>query len=99
MVLNGVFVASVGLNNNTEYYKIKSTGSDLDRSRLTDTRSAENDWIGADTEDRCIPNLNPKHVLSNKLVLSTFKALRVHILQQKQISALVFVNGSRLMNL
>ncbi len=49
MVLSGVFVASVGLNNNTEYYKLKSTGSDLDRSGLTDTRSAENDWIGADT--------------------------------------------------
>ncbi len=54
MVLNSVCVASVGLNNNTEYYKLKSTGLDLDRSRLTDTRSAENDWIGADTEDRCI---------------------------------------------
>ncbi len=26
------------------------TTSDLDRSRLTDTRSAENDWIGADTD-------------------------------------------------
>ncbi len=50
MVLNGVCVASLGLNNNTEYYKLKSTGSDLDRSRLTDTRSAENDWIGADTD-------------------------------------------------
>ncbi len=50
MVLNGVCVASVGLNNNTEYYKLKSTGSDLDRSRLIDTRSAENDWIGADTD-------------------------------------------------
>ncbi len=40
MVLNGVFMASVGLNINTEYYKLKSTGSDLDRvssdrSRLT----------------------------------------------------------------
>ncbi len=46
MVLNGVFVASVGLNNNTEYYEL---GSDLDRSGLTDIRSAENDWIGADT--------------------------------------------------
>ncbi len=33
MVLNGVCVVSVGLNN-TEYYKLKSTGSDLDRSRL-----------------------------------------------------------------
>ncbi len=30
MLLNGVCVASVGLNN-TEYYKLKSTGSDLDR--------------------------------------------------------------------
>ncbi len=50
MVLNGLCVASVGLNNNTEYYKLKSTGSDLDRSRLIDTRSAENDWIGADTD-------------------------------------------------
>ncbi len=52
MVLNGIFVASVGLVNNTEYYKLKSTGSDLDRSRLTDTRSTENDWIGADTDPR-----------------------------------------------
>ncbi len=50
MVLNGVCVASVGLNNNTEYYKLTSTGSDLDRSRLIDNRSAENDWIGADTD-------------------------------------------------
>ncbi len=50
MVLYDVFVASVGLNNNTEYYKLKSTGSDLDQSRLTDTRSAENDWIRADTD-------------------------------------------------
>ncbi len=50
MVLYDVFMASVGLNNNTEYYKLKSTGSDLDRSRLTDTRSVENDWIGADTD-------------------------------------------------
>ncbi len=30
MVLYDVFVASLGLNNNTEYYKLKSTGSDLD---------------------------------------------------------------------
>ncbi len=37
MVLYDVFVASAGLNNNTEYYKLKSTGSDLKRSRLTDT--------------------------------------------------------------
>ncbi len=50
MVLYDVFVASLGLNNNTEYYKLKSTGSDLDQSRLTDTRSAENDWIRADTD-------------------------------------------------
>ncbi len=50
MVLNGVFVTSVGLNNNTEYYKLKSTGSDLDRVSSDDTRSAENDWIGADTD-------------------------------------------------
>ncbi len=50
MVIYYVFVASVGLKNNTEYYKLKSTTSDLDRSRLTDTRSAENYWIGADTD-------------------------------------------------
>ncbi len=49
-MLCDVFVASVGLNNSTEYYKLKSTGSDLDRVRLIDTRSAENDWIGADTD-------------------------------------------------
>ncbi len=50
MVISDVFVASVGLKNNTEYYKLKSTGSDLDRSSLTDTRSEENDWIVADTD-------------------------------------------------
>ncbi len=50
MVLYDVFVASLGLNNNTEYYKLKSTGSDLDQSHLTDTRSTENDWIRADTD-------------------------------------------------
>ncbi len=50
MVLYDVCVASVGLNNNTEYYKLKSIGLDLDRFRLTDTRSAENDWIGANTD-------------------------------------------------
>ncbi len=67
MVLYDVFVASVGLNNNTEYYKLKSTGSDLDRSRLTDTRSTENDWIGADTD--------PQHRIDASLVVpwcSTF---------------------------
>ncbi len=33
--------------------------------------------------------LNPKRVLSKKSVLSTFKALRVHVLLQKSTSALV----------
>ncbi len=60
MVLYGVFVTSVGLNNNTEYYKLKSTGSDLDRSRLT----AENDWIGADTD--------PQYRIDASLILTLF---------------------------
>ncbi len=64
MVLYGVFVTSVGLNNNTEYYKLKSTGSDLDRSHLTDTRSAENDWIGADTD--------PQYQIDASLILTLF---------------------------
>ncbi len=34
-------------------------------------------------------DLNPKHILSKKPVLSTFKASRVHVLLQKPTSALV----------
>ncbi len=63
MVLYDIFVASVGLNN-TEYYKLKSKGSDLDRSHLTDTRSAENDWIGADTD--------PQYQIDASLFLTPF---------------------------
>ncbi len=59
MVLNNVFVPFVGLNNNTD--SICSI-SDLDRSRLTDTRSGRKwqyrsrywYWVS----DRCIPSLN-----------------------------------------
>ncbi len=39
MVLYDVYVVFVGLNNTTEH-----------RTRLTDTRSTENDRIGADTD-------------------------------------------------
>ncbi len=39
MVLYDVYAVFVGLNNNTEH-----------RTRLTDTRSTENDRIGADTD-------------------------------------------------
>ncbi len=70
MVLYGVFVASVGLNSNTEYYKLKSTGSDLDRSRLTDTRSAENDWIGAYTD--------PQYQIDASLVPTLFSYTSIH---------------------
>ncbi len=47
MVLYNAFVLSWGLTitQNSVY-----TISDLDRTRLSDTRSAENDWIGADTD-------------------------------------------------
>ncbi len=47
MVLYNASVLSWGL---TITQNIIHTISDLDRSRLTDTRSAENDWIGADTD-------------------------------------------------
>ncbi len=47
MVLYNVFVLSRGL---TIIQNIIHTISDLDRSRLSDTRSAENDRIGADTD-------------------------------------------------
>ncbi len=47
MVLYNVFVLSWGL---TITQNIIHTISDLDRSGLTDTRSAENDRIGADTD-------------------------------------------------
>ncbi len=48
MVLYNAFVLSWGLTitQNSSLYTI----SDLDRSGLTDTRSAENDRIGADTD-------------------------------------------------
>ncbi len=47
MVLYNAFVLSWGL---TITQNIIHTISDLDRSRLSDTRSAENDRIGADTD-------------------------------------------------
>ncbi len=47
MVLYNAFVLSCGL---TITQNSICTISDLDRSRLTDTRSAENDRIGADTD-------------------------------------------------
>ncbi len=47
MVLYNTFVLSWGL---TITRNSIHTISDLDRSRLTDTRSAENDRIGADTD-------------------------------------------------
>ncbi len=46
MVLYNAFVLSWGLITQNSICTI----SDLDRSRLTDTRSAENDQIGADTD-------------------------------------------------
>ncbi len=47
MVLYNAFVLSWGLTiTQNSIYRI----SDLDRSRLSDTRSTENDWIGADTD-------------------------------------------------
>ncbi len=49
MVLYGVLWLPWGLTT-TQYYKFKSTGSDLYRSSLIDTRSTENDWIGANTD-------------------------------------------------
>ncbi len=47
MVLYNVFVLSWGL---TITHNSIHTISDLDRSRLSDTRSVENDRIGADTD-------------------------------------------------
>ncbi len=47
MVLYNAFVLSWGL---TITQNSIHTISDLDRSGLSDTRSAENDWIGADTD-------------------------------------------------
>ncbi len=47
MVLYNAFVLPWGL---TITQNSIHTISDLDRSCLTDTRSAENDWIGADTD-------------------------------------------------
>ncbi len=47
MVLYNAFVLSWGL---TITQNSIHTISDLDRSHLTDTRSTENDWIGADTD-------------------------------------------------
>ncbi len=49
MVLYNAFVLSWGL---TITQNSIHTISDLDRSRLSDTRSAENDRIGADTDPK-----------------------------------------------
>ncbi len=45
MVLYDVFVVFMGFCG----FRSKCTTSDLDRSHLTNKRSAENDWIGANT--------------------------------------------------
>ncbi len=62
MVLYNAFVLSWGL---TITHNSIHTISDLDRSRLSDTRSAENDWIGADTDpeyriDASLVHIAPK---------------------------------------
>ncbi len=48
------------------------TTSDLDRSRLTDTRSTENDKIGADT--------NPEYRIDASLVLSIIHSMIIILL-------------------
>ncbi len=60
MVLYDVFVASLGLNNNTEYYKLKSTGSDLDWV-WSDRYPIRRKWLDqsryrSSVSDRCIPS-------------------------------------------
>ncbi len=59
--LYDVFVASVGLNNNTEYYKLKSTGPDLNRVS-SDRYPIRRKWLDrsryrSSVSDRCIPNI------------------------------------------
>ncbi len=65
MVLYNAFVLSWGL---TITQNSIHTISDLDRSRLSDTRSAENDRIGADTdpEYRIDASLSKMRNYSNK---------------------------------
>ncbi len=60
MVLYNAFVLSRGL---TITQNSICTISDLDRSRLSDTRSAENDRIGADTD--------PEYWLDTSLIFTT----------------------------
>ncbi len=50
MVLNCVFVASVGLTTTQNIISLKAQDRISIGSHLTDTRSTENDWIGADTD-------------------------------------------------
>ncbi len=66
MVLYNAFVLSWGL---TITQNSIHTISDLDRSRLSDTRSAENDRIGADTdpEYRIDASLYQTHTLDDLL--------------------------------
>ncbi len=67
MVLYDVFVASVGLNSNTEYYKLKSTGSvSSDRYPIC----SKNDWIGADTD--------PQYRIDASLVPTLFSYTSIH---------------------
>ncbi len=64
MVLYNAFVLSWGLT--ITQNSIRRI-SDLDRSRLTDTRSAENDRIGADTD--------PEYQIDASLLQSHFNRL------------------------
>ncbi len=72
MVLYNAFVLSWGL---TITQNSIHTISDLDRSGLSDTRSAENDRIGADTD--------PEYRIDASLLFScvTYKAARSHYLK------------------
>ncbi len=66
MVLYNAFVLSWGLTITQNSIR---TISNLDRSRLTDTRSAENDRIGADTD--------PEYRIDASLIINKNKIIRM----------------------
>ncbi len=50
--------------------------SDLDRSRLTDTRSTENDWIRADTNPEYLIDVIPSY---NEICLRLLKGINFQL--------------------
>ncbi len=70
------------------------TISDLNRSRLTDTRSAENDRIGADTDPEYRINASPECILVSPEIYDHF-----HCFERVKLQVVKTAQASQLLNL